>query len=88
MVSVRLNVLGTCLDNTLNSLGFQQSPHEADIYGRGGNGTQTLVGVYVDDLVIMSASDKEVQHFKAEMKGQFKMSDHGLLSFYLGIEVH
>ncbi|XP_034570107.1 uncharacterized mitochondrial protein AtMg00810-like [Setaria viridis] len=46
-----------------------------------------LVGVYVDDLIITGTSDKEVRRFKAEMKTQFKISDLGLLCFYLGIEV-
>jgi hypothetical protein len=32
--------------------------------------------------------DAEVSAFKEEMKATFQMSDMGLLSFYLGIEVH
>jgi hypothetical protein len=46
------------------------------------------VGVYVDDLVIAGTKDAEVAAFKEEMKATFQMSDLGLLSFYLGIEVH
>jgi hypothetical protein len=46
------------------------------------------VGVYVDDLVITDTKDAEVASFKEEMKATFQMSDMGLLSFYLGIEVH
>jgi len=46
-----------------------------------------LVGVYVDDLVIAGADAEEVEEFKAAMKQRFDMSDLGLLSFYLGIEV-
>jgi hypothetical protein len=46
------------------------------------------VGVYVDDLVITGIKDAEVAAFKEEMKATFQMSDLGLLSFYLGIEVH
>jgi hypothetical protein len=46
------------------------------------------VGVYVDDLVIMGTKDAEVAAFKEEMKATFQMSDLGLFSFYLGIEVH
>jgi hypothetical protein len=46
------------------------------------------VGVYVDDLVITGTKDAEVTAFKEEMKAAFQMSDLGLLSFYLGIEVH
>jgi hypothetical protein len=47
-----------------------------------------LVGVYVNDLVITGTKEAEVEAFKEEMKATFQMSDLGLLSFYLGIEVH
>ena len=69
-------------------MGFEQSPHEAAVYRRGSGGNALLVGVYVDDLVITGIKDAEVAAFKEEMKAAFQMSDLGLLSFYLGIEVH
>jgi hypothetical protein len=69
-------------------MGFRQSLHEATIYRRGNGGNTLLVGVYVDDLVITGTKDVEVAVFKEEMKVTFQMSDMGLLSFYLGIEVH
>ena len=74
------------LDATLKEMGFQQSAHEAAMYRRGSGRSVLLVGVYVDDLVIAGA-DAEVEEFKAAMKQRFDMSDLGLLSFYLGIEV-
>ena len=46
-----------------------------------------MVGIYVDDLVITGTKEAEVEAFKEEMD-TFQMSDLGLLSFYLGIEVH
>jgi hypothetical protein len=76
------------LDSTLKGMGFGQSPHEAAIYRRGNGGNALLVGVYIDDLVITDTKDAEVASFKVEMKVTFQMSDLGLLSFYLGIEVH
>lgn len=76
------------LDSTLMQIGFQQSAHEAAVYRRGKGGNTLLVGVYVDDLVITGSKEAEVEAFKAEMKTAFQMSDLGLLSFYLGIEVH
>jgi hypothetical protein len=76
------------LDSTLKRMGFGQSPHEAAISQRGNGGNALLVGVYVDDLVITGTKDAEVAAFKEEMKANFQMSDLGLLSFYLGIEVH
>jgi hypothetical protein len=65
-----------------------KSPHDAVIYRRGNGGNVLLVGVYVDNLVITGTNDAEVAAFKEEMKTTFQMSDLGLLSFYLGIEVH
>uniref|UniRef100_I1NRZ3 Reverse transcriptase Ty1/copia-type domain-containing protein n=1 Tax=Oryza glaberrima TaxID=4538 RepID=I1NRZ3_ORYGL len=76
------------LDSTLKQMGFQQSSHEAAVYRRGKDGNALLVGIYVDDLVITGTKKAEVEAFKGEMKATFQMSDLGLLSFYLGIEVH
>jgi hypothetical protein len=69
-------------------MGFGQSPHEATIYRQGNGGNTLLVGVYIDNLVITDTKDADVAAFKEEMKVTFQMSDLGLLSFYLGIEVH
>jgi hypothetical protein len=43
--------------------------------------------VYVDDLVITGGDVVEIKHFKQDMKSTFQMSDLGLLSYYLGLEV-
>jgi hypothetical protein len=75
------------LDSTLKGMGFGQSLHETAIYRRGNGGNALLVGVYVEDLVITGTKDAEVAAFKEEMKATFPMSDLGLLSFYLEIEV-
>jgi hypothetical protein len=46
-----------------------------------------VVGVYVDDLLIAGPLDVDINMFKAEMQERFRMSDLGLLTYYLGIEV-
>jgi len=71
----------------LREMGFQQSAHETAMYRQGSERAVLLVGVYVDDLIIAGADAEEVEKFKAVMKQRFDMSDLGLLSFYLGIEV-
>jgi hypothetical protein len=43
--------------------------------------------VYVDDFIITGSSQKEIQKFKSEMMKMYKMTDLGLLHYYLGIEV-
>jgi hypothetical protein len=75
------------LDKQLGVLGFIKCPSEHAIYCRGGGIERLVVGVYVDDLVITGPSSSSIQKFKAEMTKVFKMSDLGLLSYYLGIEV-
>jgi hypothetical protein len=82
------SALNAKLDSMLKGMGFGQSPHEAAIYWRGNGGNTLLVGVYVNDLVITGTKDAEVTTFKEEMNATFQMSDLGLLSFYLGIEMH
>jgi hypothetical protein len=46
-----------------------------------------VLGVCVDDLIVTGSNPAEILKFKQEMTTQFEMSDLGLLSFYLGIEV-
>ena len=46
-----------------------------------------IVGVYVDDLIITGGDANTVTKFKKQMLSTFKMSDLGLLSYYLGLEV-
>ena len=53
-----------------------------------GRGKQRLiVGVYVDDLIITGGDVEVLERFKKEMSKNFEMSDLGVLSYYLGIEV-
>ena len=46
-----------------------------------------MIGIYVDDLIITGASSDAINEFKQDMMRLFSMSDLGLLSYYLGIEV-
>ncbi len=75
------------LDASLVSLGFQRSDSEHAVYVRDVGARRLIVGVYVDDIVITGGNDTELKQFKAQMKLKFQMSDLGLLSYYLGLEV-
>ena len=46
-----------------------------------------IVGVYVDDLIIIGGDMEVLGRFKREMSKNFKMNDLVVLSYYLGIEV-
>lgn len=47
-----------------------------------------IVGVYVDDLLVTGSCPNTVKMFKKDMSTKFEMSDLGLLTYYLGIEVN
>jgi hypothetical protein len=75
------------LHDSLQTLGFQRCPSEYALYRRGDADSFLLVGVYVDDLVITGSNSVDIKLFKEQMHKLFRMSDLGLLSYYLGIEV-
>jgi hypothetical protein len=75
------------LDEKLNMLGFIKCNADHAIYCRGGKGERLIVGVYVDDLLITGSSLKSIDRFKKEMAAIFRMSDLGLLTYYLEIEM-
>lgn len=75
------------LDQTLTKLGFERCPLEHALYRKGDAENFLLVGVYVDDLIITGRLSEDIQLFKDQMGRMFLMSDLGLLSYYLGMEV-
>ena len=68
-------------------LGFYRSEEEHVVYKRGNGDSLLLLGVYVDDLIICGPNNKYIVEFKQQMCRTFSMSDLGLLSYYLGMEV-
>jgi hypothetical protein len=75
------------LDDTLLSLNFWRTPLEHAIYVWWNGNVLVVVGVYVDDLVITGSDRDDIRSFKEEMAVAFKMSDLGLLHYYLGISL-
>jgi hypothetical protein len=53
------------LDATLKKMGFEQRSHEVTMYWQSTGGSVLLVGVYVDDLIITRARERDVEAFKA-----------------------
>ena len=57
------------------------------MYIWGENCAGIIVGVYVDDLIVTSKNPSAFMEFEHQMMDEFDMSDLGLLSYYLSIEV-
>lgn len=77
------------IDSYLVSLGFERSASEPTLYvKRNGAETQLIVSLYVDDLLVTGGDKLMMADFKARMKEMFEMSDLGLMTYFLGMEVN
>ncbi|EOY05825.1 Uncharacterized protein TCM_020726 [Theobroma cacao] len=76
------------IDAYLISKGFTKSKNEATLYTLKSKSQSPLfVSLYVDDLIIIGGDDITLQLFKKQMQSEFEMSDLGLMSFFLGLEI-
>lgn len=68
--------------------GFAKCPHEHALYTKvNESGDLMLVCLYVDDLIFTGSNPVMFEEFKKAMTREFEMTDIGLMSYYLGIEV-
>lgn len=74
------------LNKVLEQLSFKRCSKEPALYRKQEGNQILLVAVYVDDLLITGSDQTMIHGFKRE-SSNFEMSDLGLLTYYLGIEV-
>ncbi|KAG8486725.1 hypothetical protein CXB51_020277 [Gossypium anomalum] len=76
------------IDTYLLSLDFQRSASEPILYIKKNNTeTQHVVSLYVDDLLITRGDEAVLTDFKTKMNKMFEMTDLGLMTYFLGMEV-
>ena len=75
------------LTEFMKSLGFTQSSADPCIYVRDSK-SLTIVAAYVDDLIIATKTDEEMQDVKQQLQSRFKMKDLGKLHYCLGITIN
>lgn len=75
------------LDKYLQENGFARCLHEYALYVKEKNNDVFYVCIYVDDLIFTGSSIEMFEEFKKRMARKFEMTDVGLLSYYIGIEV-
>ncbi|KAK3039985.1 hypothetical protein RJ639_027175 [Escallonia herrerae] len=76
------------IDKYFQERGFKKCPHEHALYVKmNGKCDILIISLYVDDLIFIGNNVKMFDDFKKEMAKEFEMTDIGLMSYYLGIEV-
>lgn len=73
--------------STLVSLGFQSSHSDHTLFIKRTSGRYLAILVYVDDIIIASNNDDDMDSFKKSLAGHFKLRDLGPLRFFLGLEI-
>ncbi|GLU00269.1 hypothetical protein SLE2022_176490 [Rubroshorea leprosula] len=67
---------------------FKKCPSEHALYVKfNESGDILILCLYVDDLIFTSNSTRMIEDFKRSMMHEFEMTDLGLMSYFLGIEV-
>ena len=75
------------IDGFLLSLSFVRCKSDPNVYLKLIHGCLMIIFLYLDDLVITWSSYKEIASLKDVMNHAFSMTDLGLLSQFLGLEI-
>ena len=75
------------IDSFLLSLNFVLCKSDPNVYLKLIHGYLMIIFLYVDDLLIPRISKKEIASLKDAMNHAFSMTDLGLLSQFLGLEI-
>ncbi|GKD84395.1 retrovirus-related pol polyprotein from transposon TNT 1-94 [Tanacetum coccineum] len=76
------------IDAHLLNHNFRRSSSESTFHMKQFNSKERLIiSLYVDDLLVIGSNDHLVKEFKKQIESEFDMSDLGLVSYFLGIEI-
>ena len=75
------------IDGFLLSLSFVRCKYDPNFYLKLIRGYLVIIVLYVDDLLITGISKKEIASLKDAMNHAFSMTNLGLLSQFLGLEI-
>ena len=75
------------IDGFSLSLSFVRCKYDPNVYLKLIHGYLMIIVLYVDDLLITGNSKKEIASLKDAMNHAFSMTDLGLLSQFLGLEI-
>ena len=75
------------IDGFFLSLNYCRCKSDPNVYLKMIHGYLIIIVLYLDDIMIIESSKKEISSLKDAMNHAFSMPDLGLLSQFLGIEI-
>ena len=75
------------IDNYMISFGFWKSLSEVTLNVKKTNSDILMISLYVDDLLVTGSNAQQVKEFKQKMIQAFEMTDLGLMTYFLGMEI-
>ena len=75
------------IDGLLLSLNYCRLKSDPNVYFKIIHGYLIIIILHLDDLMIIGISKKEIASLKSAMNHAFSMTDLGLLSQFLGLEI-
>ncbi|KAG6503119.1 hypothetical protein ZIOFF_035409 [Zingiber officinale] len=82
------NIENEIPDQNSDASGFTRSYADYSLYVKRSENQVLLVSVYVDDLIITANNPSLITSFKDSVIKEFQMTDLGLMTYFLGMEVH
>ncbi|CAM8959832.1 unnamed protein product [Rhodiola kirilowii] len=76
-----------CFSSVITAAGFSPSAHDPALFVHTSSRGQTLLLLYVDDMLITGDDPHYIAFVKEKLGTQFLMNDLGHLHYFLGIEV-
>lgn len=64
-----------------------KAKNEACLYYKKQRNGFSYIAVYVDDLIIISPKESDIEDIKGSIATKFDMKDGGQLSYFLGMEI-
>lgn len=76
------------IDSYFMEHGFQRCPYEHTLYVKtNSQGDIVIVCLYVDDIIFTGNNLEGILEFRKALTSQSEMTDMGLMSYFLGLEV-
>ena len=69
------------------SFGFWKSLSEVTLNVKKTNSDILMISLYVDDLLVIGSNAQQVKEFKQKMIQAFEMTDLGLMTYFLEMEI-